>query len=168
MILATLLCTSCALSKPSAPAHPGIEGGAPSMDALMAKFVQALSNKDTDQLGKLRLSKAEYLDVIVPGTVEIGQPPRQVSEEPKEYFWGRLDAKSHFFADNLMENFGGRPYRGYELSFSKPVQEYAWYKAYGPVRLELQGEDNTTYHLMTGWVAEVDGKYKFIGYEYDD
>jgi hypothetical protein len=138
---------------------------APSVDVLMNEFVQALTKKDKDALNKLRVTKAEYVDLIVPGTVPVGQPPRLVSEQPKEYYWSLIETKSSYYADNLIGLFGGRAYRGRQLKFSRPTQEYAWYTAVGQVRLDLDGDDDRTYHLRTGWLAEVDGKYKFISYE---
>ena len=141
---------------------------APSVDVLMDEFVQALAKKDMDALTRLRVTRSEYTDLIVPGTVPVGQPLRSVSEQPKEYYWNLLDTKSHYYADNLVGLFGGRTYRNRELRFSRPTKEYAWYTAVGQVRLELQGDDDRTYHLLTGWLAEVDGKYKFISYEYND
>ena len=163
-------------SQPAAPAlieaaqsaRQSFAGGAPSVDALMDEFVTALSNKDMDGLTNLRVNKSEYVDLIIPGTVPVGQPPRQVSEQPKQFFWNMLDTKSRYFADNLVDHFGGRTYRGHQLTFSHPTKEYAWYTAHGEVRMELQGDDDLTYHLLSGWVAEVDGKYKFIGYEWND
>jgi len=142
--------------------------GAPSVDALMDEFVQALSQKDMDALSRLRVTNAEYVDLIVPGTVPVGKPPRQVSNNPKEFFWRMLDTKNHYFAEELLNLYGGRTYRSRQLTFSKPAKEYAWYKAHGEVRLDLEGDDDVTYHVRSGWVAEVDGKYKFIGYGYND
>ena len=134
----------------------------------MDEFVQALSRRDMDTLTKLRVSKTEYVDLIVPGTVPVGKAPRAVSQDPKEFFWNMLDTKSRYFADNLLDNFGGRTYTHRELRLTQPTKEYAWYKAHGEVRMELEGDDAVTYHVSAGWVAEVDGKYKFIGYEFND
>jgi len=141
---------------------------APSVDVLMDQFITALTNKDKDALTKLRVKKAEYVDLIVPGTVPVGQPPRQVSEQPKEHYWNLVDTKSHYYADNLVGMFGGRKYRSHQLKFSRPTMEYAWYTALGQVRMDLEADNDVTYHLLTGWIAEVDGKYKFISYEYND
>jgi hypothetical protein len=145
-----------------------VRGGAPSVDALMEKFVRALSNSDKDALAALLVNREEYVDLIVPGTVPVGHGPRQVSDQPKEYYWKMLSTKDHYFQESLLTQFGGRRYRDYTLKFTQPAKEYAWYKAYGRVKLDLRGEDELTYSLSTGWVAEVDGKYKFIGYETDD
>jgi hypothetical protein len=141
---------------------------APSVDVLMDEFLQALAKRDKDALTKLRVTRSEYTDLIIPGTVPVGKGLRSVSEQPKEYYWNLLDTKSHYYADNLVGLFGGRNYRSRELKFSRPTKEYAWYTAVGQVRLELAGDDDRTYHLLTGWLAEVDGKYKFISYEYND
>lgn len=144
------------------------KGGAPSVDVLMDRFVRALSDKDSDALGTLLVNREEYVDLIVPGTVPVGRSPRNVSEQPKEFYWKMLSTKDRYFRESLLNQFGGRPYRSYSLKFTQPAKEYAWYKAYGRVKLDLRGEDDTVYSLSTGWVAEVDGKYKFIGYEADD
>jgi hypothetical protein len=149
-------------------ARQSFADGAPSVDVLMDEFVRALSNKDIAALTRLRVNQAEYVDLIVPGMVPVGEPPRQVSEQPKQFFWQMLDTKSRYYGDTLIERFGGRTYRSHELTFSQPTKEYAWYKAHGEVRLDLQGDDDVAYHLLSGWVAEVDGKYKFIGYEWND
>lgn len=143
-------------------------GAAPSVDALMNEFVQALTDKDKAALTRLRVTKNEYVDLIIPGTVPVGQPPRLVSEQPREYYWSLLDTKSYYYTENLIGQFGGRAYRGHTLRFSRPTKQYAWYSAVGQVRLELEGDDDHTYHVLTGWLAEVDGKYKFISYEYND
>jgi hypothetical protein len=157
-----------ALRAAAQKARESFATGAPSVDALMDQFVDALSRKDKDALVKLRVNQTEYTDLIIPGTVPVGRPPRHVSQSPREFFWRMLDTKSRYFADNLVDRFGGRTYHNHELRFSKPTKEYAWYTAHGEVRMELQGDDDVTYHLFSGWVAEVDGRYKFIGYEYND
>src|SRR6185369_15498698 len=82
-------------------------GGAPSLEALIDQFVQALSAKDLAKLDTLRVTKSEYVDLIVPGTVPTDRPPRAVSQQPKEFFWSSLDTKSHYFTENLLEQFGG-------------------------------------------------------------
>ena len=156
------------LSAATAARQSFAAGAAPSVDALMDEFVQALTKNDKDALTTLRVTKSEYVDLIIPGTVPVGQPPRVISEQPKEYYWNLLDTKSHYYADNLVGQFGGRNYRSRKLKFSRPTKEYAWYTAVGQVRLQLEGDDDRTYHLLTGWLAQVDGKYKFISYEYND
>jgi hypothetical protein len=148
----------------SRPPH-GLANAPDSLDALLDRFLAALEKKDTAALNQLRVSRDEYLDVIVPGTVEKGKPPRQVSEAPKKYFWETLDFKSGEFAKLMVLRFGGRHYVDRQVEFTKPPREYAWYTAKGKLKMRLQGEDQAVYELKTGWVAEVDGKYKFIGFE---
>src|SRR5262245_20739115 len=63
-------------------ARASFADGAPSVGVLMDEFVQALTRKDMEALNRLRVSKIEYVDLIVPGTVPVGKPPRQVSEKP--------------------------------------------------------------------------------------
>ena len=138
------------------------------MDELVDRFLLALEAKDLEALRALRVSQTQYLDIIVPGTVEKGRPPRQVTEKPKQFFWEMLDFKSGEFAKILSDRFGGRHYRSHAYEFTREAREYDWYKAHGELKILLEGEDQTVYRLQTGWVAEVGGRYKFIGYAWDD
>lgn len=142
--------------------------GAPSIDALLDEFLAALEKEDFTALHELRVTRQEYQDIIIPGTVQKGQPLRQVSEKPRDYFWGVLDTKSHYFAEDLMTKFGGRHYRDRQVRFTAPPREYATYSAYGQVRLTLEGDDRKVYDLRTGYIAEIDGRYKFIGFGWND
>ena len=40
--------------------------------------------------------------------------------------------------------------------------------AYGQVRLTLEGDDRKVYDLRTGYIAEIDGRYKFIGFGWNE
>jgi len=142
--------------------------GSPSIDVLLDRFLAALEKRDRAGLHRLRVSEEEYLGLIVPYTVEPGQPPREVSARPKQYFWQVLDEKSRLFGDVLLERFGGRHFVERKLRFTEQPRKYAGYAAYGEVRLDLKDETGAVYHLSTGWIAETSGQYEFIGFEWDD
>jgi hypothetical protein len=146
-----------------------LTGGAPSIDTLLDEFLAAVEQKDKDALHRLRLTKAEYTEIIVPGEVPTGQPPRQTFEQVNDVFWGMLDTKSRYTADAIVNDFGGRHYveRQLELTYGNP-REWAWYTGHGEVRLRLKDETGQPYELRTGWIAEVDGRFKFIGFNWDD
>lgn len=149
------------------PPH-GLSNAPDSLDALIDRFLAALEKNDAAALNELRVSREEYLDVIVPGTVEKGKAPRQVSEGPKKYFWEDLDFKSRQFSKLIVERFGARHYVEREIEFTEPQREYAWYTAQGELRMRLKDEGDALYQMRVGWVAEVDGKFKFIGFKLDD
>lgn len=145
---------------------PGEAAG--SVEELMDRFLTALAAGDEAALHRLRVTKHEYLDSLVPLTVPPGEPPRRISDRPKEFFWQVLDLKSRLYAARLLERFGGRRYAEHALTFSRPERQYAGYTAYGGVRLALTDQDGVEHQLRTGWVAEVGGRFKFIGFASDD
>jgi hypothetical protein len=146
----------------------GLSNGAGSVDQLLDRFLAALEKRDVEGLHGLRVTREEYLDIVVPGTVAKGQPPRQVSERPKQYFWEMLEFKSREFGKLLAERHGGRHYVDRQVEFSEPRREYAWYTAHGELRMRLQAEDDSVHELRSGWIAEVGGQFKFIGFEWDN
>ncbi len=167
--ISLLFAAACAHTARTTPPPPiqGLTDGRPTVDALIADFVAALTARDKAALNGLRVNETEYRSILVPGTVPPGAPPRKVSEQSSVYFWQLLDTKSRLYADQLLQDFGGRPYRRWDLEFSGQPQHFASYSTMGEVRLELEGEDDKTWHLETGAIAEVGGRFKFIGFNYD-
>ena len=54
------------------------------------------------------------------------------------------------------------------MTFTKPTQEWLWYTAHGELRLVLFDDAGERYEMKSGWIAEVDGRYKFIGFNWDN
>lgn len=166
-----VLVTGCVKAGSASPNGPPIEltDGAPSVEALMDRFLDALARQDEAALTRLRVNKAEYTRVIMPGQIQKGQTPPPPDEKVSDFAWSLLNTKSLFFTQNLMKEFGGRTSVRKAVRFTRPPLEYAWYRALGEVRVTVEDpEDKREYLLSSGWIAEVDGKYKFIGFEYDD
>lgn len=139
----------------------------PSIDALVDDFIAALGANDKQALTKLRVTESEYLDIIVPGGVAVGEPPRRNTPKVKEFFWALLNEKSYTYGEQFLKQFGGRKYTRTNLTFTEPTKHYAWYDAYGEIRLQMTDEEGNTWDLRSGFIADVGGKYKFIGYQYD-
>jgi hypothetical protein len=162
---------SAASSAATPPAGPPIQlsGGAPSVDKLLDEFLDGIERKDVAALHGLRLTKEEYTQIIVPGEVPKGEPPRQTFDKVNDVFWGMLNARSRYTLDAIVNKFGGRHYVKRQLEFTEsPAKEWAWYTGHGEVRLWLWDEAGLQYELRTGWIAEVGGTYKFIGFNYDN
>ena len=158
-------------SDSSAPARAPIAltDGAPSIEALLDQFLAAVEHRDAAALHRLRVNKAEFQEIIVPGMVAKGKPPRQVSQQPQEFFWSLNDTKSRYFADELFDRFGGRHYIERHLSFTKDTHEYAWYTTHGQVVLALRtADDPHVITLRTGTIAEVDGAFKFVSFQWEN
>src|SRR5262249_40196316 len=91
----------------STPTVPRLSDAAPSGDALMARFLEALKNKDAVALRRLRVTEDEYLKIILRGWVDKGKPGRKGPEEPCRYFWSEINAKSLYTEETLLGIWGG-------------------------------------------------------------
>ena len=146
----------------------GLTGGADSLDALLDQFLASITAGDLDALNRLRVTPAEYGSIIVPGMVAKGQQPRTTFEKVNAVFFGMLDSRSRYSAQALIEHFKGKKIVRREVTFTKPIQEWAWYTARGELRLTLFDDQGERYEMKSGWIAEVDGRFKFIGFNWDN
>ena len=146
----------------------GFSGGADSLDALIDQFLAAVKAGDMDAVQRLRVTKAEYENIIVPGEAPKGQPPRQTFQKANDVFFGMLDSRSRYAAENIVDRFKGKEFVRRELELSKGTREFIWFTGRGEVRLTLFDADGNRALLKTGWAAEVDGRYKFIGFNWND
>src|SRR4029450_3097531 len=88
----TLLVAGCLLLMASTKPAAKLSDGAPSADALISRFFDALERRDQPALRALRVTEREYLAVILPGSVEKKQPRRKWPEEVSRYFWSEIDS----------------------------------------------------------------------------
>lgn len=144
--------------------HPPLSGGASSVDELLGEFLATLEANDRDALERLRVDETEYRKVIMPGSVEPGQPPQRLSEAADEYFWQSLNGKSVYYRQHILSGYGGRKYRIANVKWLKGIRDYAWYRVYDRLALTVVDEDGVEHVIDTGSVAEVDGRFKFISF----
>lgn len=174
-LLATLIglvaggAASIAVTQPAADKPPfGLADAADSPDILVHRLLSALEKQDDAALHSLRVDEREYRELIAPGSVPPGQPPRQTDAKISEFYWRMLDSKSRDLGRELMTRFGGRKLVFERFEFTKNPQQYAWYRAEGEVRVHVRNEKGDEATVPAGWVAEVDGRYKFIGLNWND
>lgn len=141
-----------------------IEGGAGSQQELVDRLLQALKDKDGNALRRLRVSESEYLDIVVAGYVEPGQPRRQLAESWKQYAWANLATRSEQYELRMLQEFGGRDLTVTDMSFEEGAKQYAGYRAYRQLRLTVVDATGAKQQLRTGSIAEVDGQFKFISF----
>jgi hypothetical protein len=166
-----LVCAASGLAHAKTKTHstpPQFTDGAPSVDALLDQFLAALAAKDEARMHRLRVNEHEYRDIIIPGTVKEGEPPRAVDATPSEFFWRMLNQKSEDVGREILLEFGGHRYTRENVIFTKGTRKFGWYTAIGEVRLHLKDESGVEQILKTGSIAEVHGRYKFIGFNYND
>ena len=146
-------------------AHAKLVDAAPSSSALVDRFLTALAAKDPDALHRLRVTEAEYREILLPGSVPEGQPLKTLTPEFADFAWGRLDTRCRYYEQYLLERYGGRRLTVRRSTYEKGETRYATYTAHRQLRMEL--EDETTGEdgeLATGSIVEVDGGFKFISY----
>jgi hypothetical protein len=141
-----------------------IEGGAGSQQELVDRLLQALKDRDGNALRRLRVSESEYLDIVVAGYVEPGQPRRELTASWRQYAWANLVTRSEQYELRMLREFGGRDLTVTNVSFEEGEKEYAGYRAYRQLRLTVVDAKGTEQQLRTGSIAEVDGKFKFISF----
>lgn len=151
-------------AKRATEAPPAFAGGAPSVDALVHRLLRALAAGDREKLRRLRVSEAEYRDVILPANVEGGAPRRRVPAAKGALFWSLLDTKSRYSELGLLAEHGGQRYRLRGVRFLRGTRRYAGFTAHQRLLLTLEDDAGRTTELRTGSIAELDGVYKFVSF----
>ena len=141
-----------------------LNGGARSPRELVDELLQALEHKDGHALQRLRVTEAEYRDVIIPGNVPPGQPPRTLAAAWVDYAWDNLNDRSTVHEQRLLDDYGGHRLTLEEFGFEDGDQAYAGYTAHRQLRLKVRNSDGAEREVRTGSVAEVAGTYKFISF----
>lgn len=141
-----------------------VTGGAPTLDALVERFLAALRAGDRAALEALRLTKDEYVHLVMPGHVAPGEPPQRLSPEAAEYFFDVMDGKSAYFREALVARHAGRNLRLRSVTFDKGIADYAGHRSYKRAVLVLEDEDGRELELRTGSVVERDGRFKFASF----
>ncbi len=145
------------------PAHFALADAAPSVDALIDRFLDALQRKDVAALRRLRVTESEYRTFFLPGSVEPGKPPRVYDDDYSKYAWDMINTNSTYAANQIIANYGGHTLKVKERKFLKGEQAYAWYRAFKVLDLALEDEVGQERELTLGSIADVDGQFKFMG-----
>lgn len=138
--------------------------GENSLDGLMEKFRQALETKDRPLLHRLRVTRDEYLTIIMPGSVEEGQPRAKYDKQAEQYFWSILDTKSIYGESNLLFAYGGKPLTLKSVEYRRGIKKYRDYTAYKQLTVTLDDGSTGPERVKIGSIAEVNGQYKFISF----
>ncbi len=182
LLLAVLLCMRALVSPasagaqgvtaspppPAAAASAKLQGGAASIDAIAAAVVDALAANDRTALLAVLIRAEDYRDLIIPSSVEPGQPWRQWKDKARQFFTDEFLHKSEIIADRLLETYGGKPLRLVSWRMTAPDKHYAGYNARGELRISVRLEPSQELAapdvLRLGYVAEVAGTFKLLGF----
>jgi hypothetical protein len=140
------------------PAPVALSGGERSRDALVRRFVQALERRDTANLRRMHLTRAEFAYLYYP-SAPVSRPPYDLSPG---LFWFQLDGNSNRGIARALAERGGRPLGYAGVDCATPVTE-------GENRVHARcvihhtgagGRDE----MLFGSILERGGRFKFISY----
>lgn len=173
LLALVVLATGAAAARGAAGAECGatvpsrVTGGASTLDGLVERFLVALREGDRETLEKLRLTRDEYICLVMPGHVPPGEPAQRLNPEAAAYFFAVFDTKSRYSREALVKRFAGRALELRGVGFEKGVVDYAGHRAYRRTVLRLVDESGRELELRTGSVVERDGRFKFASYTRD-
>lgn len=143
------------------------EAAAPSVEVLVDRLLDALAAKDRKALEALRVTEKEYVEIIIPGNVDPGQPPQRLRAADAEFYWGQLNTKSIYSGASLLGAFGGQKLKRKGIAFDKGDKRFAWFTAYRQLRITAEDGQGHETLISTGSVAEVRGRFKFVSFVRD-
>lgn len=138
-----------------------LAGGAPSVESLVQRFVDAVERADTAALAPLVLSRAEFAYLYYPHT-RFARKPYALSPA---LLWFQIQNRSSRGVTRLLRRYAGNPvgYRGHQCNrAAEPLGE-------GSVRsgcvlhLEREGAAPAEFRLF-GPIVEHAGRFKFLSY----
>lgn len=136
-----------------------LQGGSPTRDALIERFVEALEAADTAALAALALSRAEFAWLYYP-TVPEAYPPYDLRPG---LMWFMVEGNSSKGLRRALEEYGGRPLRVVDWRCEGDTRVYGENRVH-PLcvvrRLEAPGD--TVEQRLFGPVVERGGRFKFV------
>ena len=137
-----------------------LAGGAPSADALVARFVRALETRDTAALRDLRIDRAEFAYLYYP-TAKLATPPYDL---PPGLMWFQLEGNSGRGLLHALEERGGRPLSVVGHRCDRAEREGENRVHGGCVVRRVQAPGDTVHEPLFGGIVERGGVFKFVSY----
>jgi hypothetical protein len=148
-----------------APKAPKLSNGADSMEELIDRFLRALERGDRQALRDVRVSKAEYLRIVLPGFVPPGQPLKRYPSTMRRWAWDNLNTKSMFYESIFLNTLGGKHLTVDRFDYREGGgHQFALYTGHRQLELFVRDATGEEHEVETGSVVERDGKYKFISF----
>jgi hypothetical protein len=138
-----------------------LDGGASSLEALVAGFLQALEVRDRPRLEALRISAAEFAWLYYPES-RYTTPPYAMGPG---LLWFQLENHGSRGLDRALARYGGRPlqHAGHACD-EAPEAEGASRFHRGCVIRFVGAAGDTAGLALFGPILERDGRFKFVSY----
>lgn len=139
----------------------GLEHGSPSREALVRRFMTALSIRDSADLVRMALQPREFADLVYPES-QYTHPPYH---QPPALLWDQIENGSSKGFTRLLRRLGGQPLRYVDSRCDeKPDRQgrnAIWTNCL--VRI-IASPGDTASHRLFGSIIERDGAFKIVSY----
>jgi hypothetical protein len=143
------------------PIDTPFEGGASSATELALMILDALEYKDTETLGRLRVTYPEFRDILWPEFPE-SRPATGISADDAWILMRTDIASGALYGIN---HYGGMPLEFEALSFETGLIRFTNFNLYKGVRIHVRRPDGGPEILrFVNTIVERDGKWKVYGY----
>lgn len=120
--------------------------------------VDALNNKDTEKLNRLRVQREDYLDWIWPAFPE--------SHFPGDFAWSNLNKKCNIGMKKWIARYGGQNLEFVAIRFDGDTETYKGFQLLRGTVLMLKNAAGEKGELkILGSVVVKNGNYKLLSYE---
>ena len=133
-----------------------------SPDQLGLAVVNALNNKDIEQLNRLRVQREEFLGWIWP-EFPASRPP---SNFPGDFAWSNMNKKCNIGMKKWIDRYGGRNLKFVAIRFDRPQETYDVFRLLRGTVLTLQNAAGEKRDLkILGSVIVKDNRCKLLSYK---
>ena len=151
------------LFQDSAGAEPdSLRDGAPTREALVSRFMAALSARDSAALAALHLNRAEFAYFYFPAS-RFSAPPYEL---PPSLVWQQMTAESNKGIGEALRLLGGNDieYRGHECGAAP--EPFGAGQTWGGCRVawRVTTVGDTASAILFGSILERGGRFKFVSY----
>jgi hypothetical protein len=142
-----------------------LEGGAPSRDALAARFIGAIATHDTAALRGMLLSRAEFGWLMFPDH-RYAEPPYELDPG---IFWLQLTAENSKGVERVLQRYGGQPLAFERLTCTADTLQMLRgpTTVWGPCSVRYRTADSTLTRRLFGSMIERNGRVKLVSYNND-
>lgn len=134
---------------------------------LLQDVATALCQQDRDRLLAVLVTEDEYRNVILPGSVPVGEPLVTMPPAKAEYFTRLHRTKSAYALAALMAACPMGSLKFEEVELPDKVEQRAGYTLYRDPKLRFRDAQGETVELEPGSVVEFSGQVKMLSYYRD-
>jgi len=147
------------------PVVTALAGGAPSRDALVARFARAVERQDTLAFRAMTLSRAEFAYLYYPSTQYV-RPPYELAPD---VLWFLAQQNSEKGIGRVVQWHGGRALGLVDYSCPSPSVAQGENRIWNDcvVRYRPPAADSAARRRLFGAIIVRGGQYKFVSYAND-